>query len=88
MNASSTRTRRLTARLAVAGALIAIPVTALAIPASAAVADEVPAAVEIARPHGPGGPGFGWPRPSLPPVPDRYHHHGGGPGLCSGSFGC
>ncbi|AYF75914.1 hypothetical protein D7D52_21055 [Nocardia yunnanensis] len=50
MTSSSVRIRRLTARLAIAGALTAVPLAALAIPASASTDTGVPVVSQIADP--------------------------------------
>ncbi|MFI9407538.1 MULTISPECIES: hypothetical protein [Nocardia] len=47
----STTSRRMLARVAVAGAIVAVPLTALAIPASAGPSVGVPGVTDVRHPH-------------------------------------
>ncbi|MGH8882604.1 MAG: hypothetical protein ACRD0P_35540 [Stackebrandtia sp.] len=78
---SKNRTRRLASRVAVAGALVVVPLSALAVPAFADAPGDTPSAVAIDhdRPHGDNHPGDH--HPGDPGRGDRHHDHQPAPGL-------
>ncbi|GAA5084543.1 hypothetical protein [Nocardia iowensis] len=73
----STSSRRMLARVAVAGAIVAVPLTALAIPASADVNLGVPGVADVRHPHHDRNCDFGpfknW-SCNNGPFSDRGHH--------------